>query len=167
MKRCFSLLLAAAITMTAFNSCEKGDEGPMGNADVTVYNYGTQTSVGGSLNYTLTISKERIDSSLVLVYYNPSTESPSAWYPVPGTGSSGAFDTRYFIYQTATTPLSQYTLAVRLMSPGGTPYATPVTFTKLKLIIAPASTILAGGRTAQPYDVNDYNSVKRYFNLAD
>ncbi|RYF91319.1 MAG: hypothetical protein EOO03_01640 [Chitinophagaceae bacterium] len=168
MKQLMALLVTASLFMTA---CEKGGDGaqgPMGNADVTVYNYPTQTTSSGSLNYTLTISKEKLDSSLVLVYYNPSTETSSAWYPVPGIGPTANYETRYFIYQTATTPNSQYTLAVRLTQPANAlVYTGTTTFTKLKIVIAPASQVLAGGRMAAPYDVNDYYSVKNYFGLED
>ena len=168
MKQLMALLVSATLFMTACEKGEDGAQGPTGNANVTVYNYPTQTTASGSLNYTLTISKEKLDSSLLLVYYNPSTEAASAWYPVPGLGASATYQTRYFIYQTATTPNSEYTLSVRLTQPAsGSPYAGPVTFTKLKVVIAPASQVLTGGRMAAPYDVNDYYSVKNYFGLED
>jgi hypothetical protein len=166
------LFLVAALALS-FTACKKGDTGPAGtsgkdgNANVTVYNFGSQAASGGSLNYTLTVTQGKIDSSLILVYSNPSTEAATAWYPVPGLGSGGSYEARFFIYQTATTPSSVYTLAVRLLSPGGTAvYSSAVTFTKLKVVLAPASTLI-NGRMAAPVDYSDYYAVKAYYHLPD
>ncbi|MBV4357768.1 hypothetical protein [Pinibacter aurantiacus] len=154
--------LLFALSCSAFiTSCKKGEHGPPGNANVEVYNFGSQTISGGSANYTLNISRGKIDSSLVLVYYNPSTEQETTWYPIPGIGSGSLYQTRYFIYQTSTNP-SVYTLAVRLVKMDGAIYTTPVTFTKLKVVIAPASSIQNAS-----VDQNNFYSVKQYLHLAD
>lgn len=159
--------LSLLTLMMIFAACsKKGDPGPTGNANVTVYNYGSVTFTG-STNYTLTnISQGMIDSSLVLAYYNPSTEAATAWYPVPGGGPVGAYEVRYFIHQSAATP-STYTMGVRAQAPAGGPYATPLTFRKFKIIIAPANKVLTGGRQAAPVDYNDYEAVRKYYNLPD
>lgn len=171
--RSFSLL--AGLTLLVFG-CSKdkegpqGEPGPSGNANVTVYTYGTQTFTG-SINYTLkNMSQARIDSSLVLAYYNPSTEVSTSWYPVPGLGSGGAYDARYFIYPAGNNVDFNY--AVRLMNPNGTGgYNTQVTFTKFRIFIVPANNILAGGRMANqpaaPVDYSDYHKVCAYYNIPE
>src|SRR5690349_11389050 len=102
----------------------RGDNGKDGNADVSVFNFGPQT-VTTALNLTLNVSRGKVDSSLILVYYNPEAELESAWYPMPGVGSGATYETRFLIYQSAASP-SAYTLAIRLMTPAGAPYVTPV-----------------------------------------
>lgn len=107
-----------------------------------------------------------MDSSYILAYYNPSTEVASAWYPVPGLGSSALYDTRYIVYQ-ADENAKTYNFTVRLMQPGSSSsYTTPVTFTKFRIIVAKVATIIPEGRQA-PLDVTDYNAVKEYYNLPD
>jgi hypothetical protein len=141
-----------------------GPQGSKGNANVLMYTFGSQTFTG-ACNYTINISKGKIDSSLVLVYYNPEPEAESAWYPVPGLGSGAMYETRFFIYQTSVTP-SIYTVNVRLVKLDGSGfYPTPVTFRKLRVIIASASTITTTGLS--PFNRNYYNSVKQYYHLSD
>jgi hypothetical protein len=180
MKQNFAKLLLFAGLIFLVSSCKKGDAGPAGatgpagpvgpqgiagNANVIAYTYGSQTFTG-ALNLLLTnISQARIDSSLVLCYYNPSTEAASAWYPCPGFGSSGAYQTRLFWYQTNTAP-STYTVSIRILTPAGASYSSALTFTKIRVIIASSSAILTGGRTRQ-LNTADYQSVKEYFNLPD
>lgn len=160
-------LIAALVLLTTIVSCKKGDTGPAGNANVIQYNFSSQTFTG-VLNLTLSnISQGKIDSSMVLIYYNPSTEAATAWYAVPGLGSGGLYETRYFLYQTSTSP-SIYTLSIRTNKPDGTgTYASALTFTKTRVFIVPASTILPGGRQAAPVDYSDYYAVKKYYNIPD
>jgi len=157
----FFLLFALFCSACIIISCKKGEQGPPGNANVEVYNFGSQTIAGGVVNYTLNISRGKVDSSLILVYYNPSTENETTWYPIPGIGSGSLYQTRYFIYQTSTTP-SVYTLGVRLTKMDGSIYSNAVTFTKLKVVITPASSIQNAS-----VDQNNFYSVKQYLHLAD
>lgn len=180
MKQHFCRLLLLAGLVFLVSSCQKGDAGPAGatgpagpvgpqgvagNANVITYTYASQTFTS-SLSLLLTnISQGRIDSSLLLCYYNPSTEVVTAWYPCPGFGSAGAYQTRFFWYQTGTAP-STYTVSIRTLTPAGASYTSALTFTKIRVIIASSSAILTGGRTQQ-LNINDYQSVKAYFNLPD
>ena len=166
-KNLFPLAFLLSVSVIA---CKKGDTGPAGpagaqgangNANITMYQFGNQTFTS-QLNLTLqNISKERIDSSLILAYYNPSTEAATAWYPIPGSGSGGLYETRYFVSQLTISP-SSYTFGIRLLKPDGALYTTQVTYTKIKVIIAPASTIINGR-----VDLSDYNAVMNYYNLAE
>ncbi len=168
----FSVVL---IALTSVAACKKGDtgpQGPTGNADITVYNFG-QTTFTSAVNLLLNnISQGRMDSSLVLAYYNPVPEATTAWYPIPGSGSGGAYETRYFTYQSATAPVSAYSFGLRAIKADGTAYTTPLTFRKIKIIIAPASVVIAGGRqmsgvSTLPVDVNDYHAVCKYYGIAE
>lgn len=165
LKTSITAMIAIALL---FNSCKK-EEGPVGpkgtdgNANVVLYNFGSQTSSGGAFNYILdSLSQGFVDSSLILVFANPSDQASTAWYPVPGLGSGGAYETRYFIYQTNTNP-STYTLTVRLANPDGSgTYASAVTFDKLKIIFAPASVVISGKKEI---DWTNYAEVCSYLKL--
>lgn len=176
----FKLLTVFVISGTLF-SCQKdgatgpagpaGPAGPMGpqgvsgNANVITYTYSSQTFTG-ALNLLLTnMSQARIDSGIVLVYYNPSTEVSTAWYSCPGVGSGGSYNTRFFYYQTGTSP-SVYTVAIRALTLSGGGYPSPLTFTKTKVVIIATAAIANGGRYGGSLpDLTDYLSVKKYFAL--
>jgi hypothetical protein len=176
-----SLVFAFTVSLVA---CKKGDDGPAGaqgpagtagpagpqgvpgNANVIIYNFGPRT-FSFSTNYILSnLSRGRVDSSMILVYYTPSTGSETGWYPCPGGGPDGAFETRYFIYQSAVSP-STYTLGLRTTTGTGANFTPSVTLSKLRVIIALASSILPGGRASQVVDYSNYNEVKKYFGLPD
>ncbi|MDF2192238.1 hypothetical protein [Paraflavitalea sp. CAU 1676] len=173
-----NVLLLVLFSISLVAGCKKGDTGPegpagpagtKGNADVALYNFGQQTFTG-SLNLLLSnLSQGKVDSSLILVYYNPSTEAATAWYPIPGSGPASTYETRFFVYQSSTSPVSAYTLGIRTTKADGTVYPTQVTWRKVRVIIAPASVVAAGGRqipgAGLPIDVNDYAAVCRYFNI--
>jgi hypothetical protein len=159
------------VLTVALSGC-KGDTGPAGldgldgNANVTVYNFGSQTTTAGTFSYIVNVGQVTVDNSLILVYYNPSTEAATAWYQAPGLGSTGAYMTRYFIFQTNLTP-SQYTTTIRLLTPdGAATFTTSTTFTKVKIILAPASQIvplIVSGRL----DLADYEAVRSYLGFAE
>ena len=141
----------------------KGDNGKDGNADAMVFNFGAQTFTS-ALNLTINVSQGKMDSSMILVYYNPETELATAWYPVPGMGSGALYDTRFLTYQSATSP-SQYTVAIRLMTPAGLVYPTQVKFRKVRVFVVPANKVV-NARQAPPADYSDYAAVLRYYGIA-
>lgn len=169
------VILFVFTVLISITACKKGDtgpQGPMGNADITVYNFGQQTFTGVVNLQLSNISQGKIDSSLILAYYNPANEVATAWYPIPGVGSGGNYATRYFLYQSATTPVSTYTFSLRAIKTDGSAYANVLTFTKVKIIIAPASVVLPGGRQMNgvpniPVDVNDYYAVCKYYGIEE
>lgn len=137
----------------------------MGNANVKAFTFGERSFSASSNFEMLGLTKGFVDSSMVLVYYTPSTESVTSWYPCPGLGSGGAYETRYLIYQTNSSP-EKWAVSFRLVKPDGSgAYANQVTFTRTKIIFVPASSIQTGRGT--PLDLNDYNAVKNYYNLPD
>ncbi|MGD1047120.1 MAG: hypothetical protein ABR899_00030 [Candidatus Krumholzibacteriaceae bacterium] len=165
-------LLGLLLVMAAFVYSCSGDTGPAGpagrkgNANVIVYQYGTQTTTTGNINYTFLASQGLVDSSMVLAYYNPSTEAATAWYPVPGLGSSGMYMTRSLWYQTIASP-STYSFRVFLLTPSGSAtYLTSTTFTKFKIILVPASEI--NSVTSRGIlNLSDYNAVADYLGLSE
>lgn len=174
----FSTLLFAVCAVLLTAGCKKGDVGPAGpagkdgadgNANVRLFTYQNITFTS-SYNFTLTgVSQGLADSSMVVAYYNPSTEASTSWYPIPGLGSSSLYEMRYFFYQTSASP-SVYTFAVRAMQPNGTgSYNTQLTFNKVRIFLVPASSITVGGRGVADnnaaLDIDDYYSVCRYFNV--
>jgi hypothetical protein len=162
-------LVSALVLMSCSKDGETGSTGPAGpagepgNANVTVYNFGSRTFTG-TTTFTIPVSQGRVDSSIVLAYYNPSTEVASAWYPIPGMGSLGVYETRFVFYQ-STPP--NYLFAVRLTTGGTTnQHPTAVTFTKTRVFIVPASTLISG-RNSPAVDVADYHAVCRFYNISE
>ena len=160
------LVLAAALYSCSGKDGATGPRGGDGNANVVVFEYPTRTTTTGSFNYLFNASQGLVDSSLVLAYCNPSTEAATAWYPIPGLGSGGSYMTRSFWWRTTPDP-SQYTYAVRLLTPSGSAtYTSSVTFTKFKIILAPASEIIP--LTARGIlDLSDYNAVREHLGLSE
>jgi hypothetical protein len=146
---------------------DKGDpgaQGVAGNANVTLYNFASKTFTTLT-SFQLLASQSLVDSSIVLAYYNPSPEVATAWYPIPGLGNSGFYQTRSFFYQVSTSP-STYSYTVRLVNANGTgDYTTPVTWTKTRIFLVKATDILTGGRKASLPDFNDYYAVCRYLGI--
>jgi hypothetical protein len=146
---------------------EQGDVGPQGvsgNANVVLYEYGEQTFTS-ALNYLMPdISQGRIDSSIVLTYYNPSTEASTAWYAIPGAGSGGGYLLRNFWYQTTIEP-SNYSMGVRAQNFDGTSNTTSKTFTKLRIFVVVASEIIPGDATKSAIDLDDYDAVCEFLDI--
>jgi len=172
MHRSKALVLASVLLLLgSLLSCsgEDGATGPRGadgNANVVVFEYGTRTTTSGNINYEFPASQGLVDSSLVLAYYNPSTEAATAWYPVPGLGSGGAYMTRGMWFQTSIDPSTYWYRAFLLTPSGSATYTSSVTWTKFKIILVPASEIIPLASVGL-IDVNDYRSVRDYFGLAE
>src|SRR5690606_20637546 len=130
-----------------------------------LYEFGPNTFTN-LLELDLTISQETVDNSMVLVYYNPTTESTTAWFPSPGVGSAGNYSTRYFIYKLSSAP-DVYRLGIRSLLPDGSAnYGSSLTFRKIKVIFAEASTIVTA-QVEEQLELQDYQQVKAFYGLAD
>jgi len=160
------LVLAAALYSCSGEDGATGPRGEDGNANVIILEYGTQTTTTGMFTYTFQASQGFVDSCLVLGYYNPSTEVPTAWYAVPGLGSMGAYMTRSYWYQISLDP-SAYGYYVRLLTPSGSAaYTTSTTFTRFRIVLAPASEIQILSSSGM-LDLSDYSAVADYFKLPE
>ena len=186
------LLLIAVMTTALITSCEgpEGPEGPQGpkgdtgatgatgatgpqgpagpqgvsgNANVVLYEYGARTFTT-TVDYLMTnISQGRIDSSIVLAYHNPSGESETAWYAVPGAGTMGTYVTRNYWYQTNTDP-SEYTMTVRTHNWAGTLNTPTKTWNKFRIFVVMASAIVSP-EVKSEVDLNDYHSVCKFLGI--
>ena len=133
-----------------------GPAGPAGNANVTQYAFGSRTFTTSTNYFVPDLTRAVMDSSMVLVYYNPSNEVETAWYPVPGLGSTAAYETRYLTYQMG----SGYTFNIRLHVPGSTTaYTTAVTWRRLRIFVIPASSIVTLSTAHPDLDMLDYDAV--------
>lgn len=142
-----------------------GPKGDNGNANVVLYEFGALT-INGSLEVDLLVSKETVDNSLILVYYNPASEAASSWYPVPGLGPGASYQTRYFIYQTGTSP-SRYRLSIRTQEANGiAAYVIPTALRKVKVLFAEASSIITA-KANGTVDLKNYESVKAALRIQD
>ncbi|WP_123848098.1 hypothetical protein [Chitinophaga lutea] len=144
----------------------QGVQGAPGNANVVQYTYGS-VSFSGETDYLITgLSKGKADSSIVLAYFNASTEIPSAWRLVPGPGPMSAYETNGVFYQPG--PTWPYYYRVRVMKPDNSAlYPQPVTWPRFRIFIVPASSILPGGKHAGGPDVNDYEAVRKYYGFSE
>lgn len=141
-----------------------GAQGAPGNANVTVYMFSDiEITGGGQQLHIKPVTKGKMDSSLVLVYYNPAGEPD--WFPVPGAGPDNLYHTRTSVvpagYNTGV-----YGINIRLDKADGTPYKTAVTFKKIRVFLVQATSIIPMGKQAAP-DLRDYESVRRYYNIED
>jgi len=139
-----------------------GPQGVTGNANVVLYEYGTQTFTSSVTYQMPDMPREMIDESIVLAYYNPSNEATTAWYAVPGAGSGAQYMTRNFWYQTSVTP-SNYIMGVRCFNHDGTSHTASKTFTKFRIFVVRASEVLPGGTKSTAVDLEDHNAVCEYF----
>lgn len=121
-----------------------GATGPMGNANVTLYKYGAMTFTISKNLYIPNVSRETMDNSILLSYYNPSVEVETNWYQMPGFGSSGAYNIRTFWYQSG----NDYLFGIRTLTPAGANYTASVSFRAVRIFLIPASTTITG--TAAP-----------------
>lgn len=156
------------ISLTAISCKKEGPAGPAGkdgNADVTVFNYPSREFTEFT-NYDLPgISQGKIDSSIVLLYYNRVGEPETSWYPAPGIGPGRIFEARCTIWRNGA--IGNYRLQLNLLTLTGAAYTTLTTFRKTRIFIVPANNIVnVNGRIAGP-DLKDYYAVKEYYKIPD
>lgn len=184
--KCMLVMFAFCITII---SCKKGDTGPQGeegpqgvvgprgpqgisgNANVIMYTFNGPISMNIGTDLLLpNLTQGKVDSSLVLAYYIPSAYS-SNWYPIPGLGGYGTSVQYQTIYDLHASTGNKFVFALRLFNPSFTAYnSATVVFNKIKVILAPASTILPGGRGPggpPSIDLSDYHAVLKYYNLPE
>lgn len=142
---------------------QTGPAGPMGNANVTLYTYGSMTFTTSKMLTIPNVSRATMDKSILLAYYNPISEAETAWYQMPGFGSSGGYNIRTYWYQSGTA----YLFGIRAMTLTGASYTTSLTFRGVRIFLIPASlTISASALQNQlPFDRTDYDSLAEYLGI--
>lgn len=169
-----SRLLVAILLLTAFLfSCSgedgatgptgpKGTDGTDGNANVVMYEFGTQTTTTGMLLYQFEATQGFADSCMYFGYYKTSVGS-NTWYPIPGIGPDAAYESRSYIQQSNATAQRYY---VKLVNMAGLDYTASTTFAVMKLYIVPPSVIIPITSRGL-LNVSDYNAVRDYLNLSE
>ncbi|MCX5754297.1 MAG: hypothetical protein NTW97_11785 [Candidatus Krumholzibacteria bacterium] len=137
-----------------------GTAGTDGNANVILFQFGSQTSTTGLFSYPFAATASLVDTSIILGYYMES--GWPNWYIVPGLGPGADYATRsYWRYNS-----NNCLYYVQLSTANGTSdYTTSTTFTEFKILIVPASTITA--LTSRGLNLSDYNAVADYLNLSE
>jgi hypothetical protein len=169
----FLFAMAAAVILSACKG-DDGDLGPQGpagsngtngtngNADVRLYTLGPISFSSSTITFfTLdsSVTENMIDSSMVLMWHQFNTNCGTNWYPVPGLGCSGLYMSRFWTLG-STYPVM---MGIEITNPNGSLYTgSPVTFDKVKIIIAPANGY-SGSIAPNP---NDFQSTLEFYNLS-
>lgn len=169
MKKLELLLSSALVFALLFSGCKKdGETGPAGpagangtngNANVKLVYFGPDTlnttTTWITHNFDSTITENMIDSSLVLIYH----ENSGFWYPSPGLGLGGSYQTRAYTYGTP----SVASLTLQIYNTDGSTYTGgQQIFSRIKVIIAPADIFTGRGMKV---DTRDYYSTMGYLGL--
>ncbi len=163
-----TILFIGAIAL--FASCKKSTTGPtgpagatgatgaQGNANVKIYNYGITTFSSSSILARFApagLTAQKIDSSLILVYYS---EGAGQWNMANGLGPGGSYATIQY------TEPSDTSVNVYLQDSDGSNYSgSGVTWQKVRVVIAPTGSVF---RKAE-LDYSNYAEVAKYYNIKD
>lgn len=159
------LVVMAALIAGCAEDGERGPAGPAGNANVMMYDFPQQTSSGGTMTFVVDIDRETVDNSMVEIYYNPVPEAETTWYHAPGLGSTGAYMTRTYWFETSP---GTYTFYLRFLTPDGSgTYGTDITSRRTRIFLVPASETISMAPGQSPVDVSDYEAFKAYYGIDD
>ena len=112
----------------------------------------------GSTQYNIVgTTQAQLDSSVFLSY----SQLNQTWYPVPGVGEGAAYQARVNMYVLS----GGLAYNVSLITFTGATYSTPKTFESFRIIVVPASAVTT--LSAKGVNFNDYNSVRKYYNLPE
>lgn len=157
------VLLSAVITLSLF-SCKKetgpaGPAGTNGNANVKAFLFSNPITNNWYWTGNLAGVTD-LDSSLLLAYAMDAN-CDGVWYSVPGVGCFANYTTRMSSYSIG----SSSTIDFQLLNPDGsfTPHVS-YTITKLRIIVAPAGSVISGKKEL---DFNDYHEVCRYYGIKE
>jgi len=149
----------------------QGPAGPTGSANVTTVVFDAPAWSLYQINLTVPQITESVYNDGVVLAYMSFTSLNTVYYHVPGLVINAAYSVRLY-HQVGT-------MRFNLHSPsGGAATGTAPAVAKIKVIIIPAGTVVSGrkGNTQQAIyeelasagvDINDYESVKNYYQLAD
>ncbi len=173
-----NLFLFTCLIAALFSSCKKeagptgpagangtnGTNGTNGNANVKAFIFNNPITNSFYFSDTLQgLTYKSIDSSLVLCYLQDEN-CQNFWYPVPGIGCNSLYQSRFYTSATAfDTTLVVVNLELR-QPDGSYGGALTQTITKLKVIVAPASSVVVGKKEI---DYSNYQEVCRYFRIAE
>lgn len=169
MKTKITTLLFIAM-VGVFASCKKaekgavgpaganGTNGAQGNANVKIYNYGSQTLTATSISVNFTpvgLTAQKIDSSLIVVYYS---ESAGQWNLANGLGPGGQYATIQY-----SDPMDA-SINVYLQNANGTNYSgATVVWQKVRIVVVPTGYVFRHATI----NYNNYDEVASYYNIKD
>ena len=163
-----NLLLLCTVLTLAISSCKKevgptGPAGADGNANVKSITFNNPITADSYWNDTIKgVNYQSLASSLILTYIEDDGCAPN-WYSVPGLGCGANYNARF--YTTRGFPDTTMTYGnLELRTPDGTGYVN-ATISKLRIIVAPASTVIVGGK--KEMDFSDYRFACRYFGIKE
>ena len=140
-----------------------GPTGPTGNANVQQYTFGLRRITAGSFaSYSnMPLTQTQLDNTTVVVFHEH-TDNRNTWYPSPGAGYLNGYVTLMVLSITG----SNLLVDVQPKNPDGTLYASTLTFSRVRVIIIPASSNVTLAK-ASGLNLNDYNAVRKYYNLPE
>ena len=160
-----TLVIVFGVLSVAFSSCTKeaGPAGADGNANVKSFVFNAPNLGATFWSDTLKgVSYPSLENSLLLTYIKDE-DCINNWFSVPGIGCLNRYMVQVFTYPMLDT--SNTGLSMQLRDPDGSPYTgTAITFTKVRVIVAPANSNWAGKKEM---DYTNYSSACRYFNIAE
>lgn len=133
-----------------------GTNGAQGNANVKIYNYGstTLTATSDAKFYPSGLTAQKIDSSLIMVYYSA---DGAQWNVANGLGPNGNYATIQY------TDPSPY-VCVYLKNADGSYYTGgTVIWQKVRVVIIPTASVFRKANI----NYNNYNEVANYYNIKD
>jgi hypothetical protein len=172
MKKNFILLFV--IAFACLQCTKEGPAGPKGatgltgadgNANVITYLITDSTLLAWDFNNVIALQYDSTfnipdsikNEGVVLVYLKFEMAS-NYWYPCPGLGVDGYFQTRLAIGNTS--------IRIQIFNADGSFYTgTPPEVSAVRIIQIPASTVIAMGKNSQCPEFQDYKAVMRFFNL--
>jgi len=147
-----------------------GPQGISGNANVILYTYGSVTFTS-SVSYLIPdMPVEKMDSTLILGYFNPSEYAEDVWISLPGIvaiAGSNYIVTNYLSSYDA----DSYNMLLTTFNIDGTLNSDSKTWRKFRIFAIPASTVIPGGRKADPdsdfknrgIDLKDHDAVCDFY----
>ncbi len=150
-----------------------GPQGITGNANVVLYEYGPATfsSVVSYLIPDMTV--EKMDTTLVVGYFNPNEYDEDVWISLPGVVAING--TNYIIVNyLASYDADTYSMILTTLNVDGSLNATSKTWRKFRIFVIPASSVIPEGRMADSsadlshagIDISDYQAFCDYFGFS-
>jgi len=150
-----------------------GPQGVTGNANVVLYEYGSVnfTSVVSYLIPDMTV--EKMDTTLVIGYFNPSEYDEDVWISLPGIVAING-NNYIIVNYMASFDADSYSMILTTLNVDGSLNASSKTWRKFRIFVIPASTVIPAGRIADVQtdlsnagiDFTDYAAVCDYFGLS-
>lgn len=147
-----------------------GPQGITGNANVLLYEYGS-TTFTSTVNYLIPdMTVEKMDTTLVVGYFNPNEYDEDVWISLPGIVAING--TNYIIVSyMASYDANTYSMILTTLNVDGSLNTASKTWRKFRIFVIPASSVLPGSRIADfnadlnqtGIDYNDHDAVCAYF----